>query len=297
MSIEKSATRQSNGHVPPWLKVATTPVAARRLVSAVIPTLNEERNIGWVIGRIPPQVDEIVLVDGHSTDRTVEVARAVRPDVVVVAQRGRGKGDALCTGFRHVTGDYVVVLDADGSMDPLEIDYYITALDEGYDFAKGSRFLRGGGSLDLTRLRTFGNRLLLSTVNQMWRVGFTDLCYGFFAFRRDRLPELAPAATGFEIEAELIAHALTARLRIAEVPSVELPRQYGVSHLHTWRDGNRVLRTVLRERLANRPHRIVAAFDRSAMLPLLRQVPVAQLPTTRVSAVVFQPGGKSDVGL
>jgi glycosyltransferase involved in cell wall biosynthesis len=259
----------------------------RPSVSCVIPTLNEERNIAWVMQRIPQWVDEVLLVDGHSTDRTVEIAQAIRPDLVVVRELGRGKGAALCTGFARATGDYIVIIDADGSMDPAEIDYYVTVLDQGYHFAKGSRFLRGGGSVDLTRIRTFGNWALKSVVNAMWGVSFTDLCYGFLAFHRDRLAMLAPAAPGFEIEAELIARALNARLRIAEVPSVELVRHYGESNLHAWRDGRRILRTVVSERLRRRTRtavdtdqrrfgrnlraRVVDTFDHVALRTLPRQ--------------------------
>jgi glycosyltransferase involved in cell wall biosynthesis len=262
----------SNGHAPLFIKpVSGRSVAThRRTVSCLIPTLNEERNIAWVMQRIPACVDQVILIDGRSTDRTVAVARAIRPDLVLVNERGHGKGAALCAGFAAATEDYIVVLDADGSMDPAEIDYYVAALDDGYHFAKGSRYLRGGGSLDLTRIRSWGNRALVSAVNMMWRVSFTDLCYGFLAFRRDQLTELAPKAAGFEIEAELIVRALTARLRIAEVPSVELARHYGASNLHAWRDGNRILRTVVRERTVPRS-RFVGALDNVAVRELMRR--------------------------
>lgn len=267
---DRDTTRSAYDGISP----SGTPTrASRRTVSCVIPTLNEERNIAWVMHRIPQCVDEVLLVDGLSTDRTVEIARAIRPDLVVVREPGRGKGAALCTGFARATGDYIVIIDADGSMDPAEIDYYVRVLDQGYHFAKGSRFLRGGGSVDLTRVRTWGNWALKSVVNVMWRVSFTDLCYGFLAFHRDRLTLLAPTAPGFEIEAELIARALNARLRIAEVPSVELNRHYGESNLHAWRDGRRILRTVVGERLGRRPRRahnerVVHTFDNVALRTL-----------------------------
>jgi glycosyltransferase involved in cell wall biosynthesis len=227
----------------------------------IIPALNEERNIAWVIERIPASVDEILIVDGHSVDRTVEVAQAVRPDVVVVRQEGRGKGAALRTAFAAARGDYLVVLDADGSMDPAEIDYYVAALDEGYEFAKGSRYLRRGGSLDLTPIRSLGNRVLVRAVNALWRVSMTDLCYGFFAIRRDRYARLEVRSTGFEIECELVVNALRQRLRVAEVPSIELCRQHGTSNLSAWRDGRRVLLTLLSRRLTRRPRPIVDVLE------------------------------------
>jgi glycosyltransferase involved in cell wall biosynthesis len=250
----------------------------RPTVTVIIPTLNEERNIAWVIERIPSSVDEILIVDGHSVDRTVAVARAARPDVVVLLQEGRGKGAALRTGLSAARGDYVVVLDADGSMDPAEIHYYVAALDEGYEFAKGSRYLRRGGSLDLTPLRSLGNRMLVRAVNVLWRVSLTDLCYGYFALRRDRYPSLNARSTGFEIECELVVNALRQRLMVAEVPSIELCRQHGISNLKTWRDGWRVLATLLSRRLSPRPRPVVAVLEDEVSFAFRYQPAVAETP-------------------
>jgi glycosyltransferase involved in cell wall biosynthesis len=240
--------RVSAGASAPAIEPAT-PGHHHRTVTAVIPTLNEEHNIAWVIERIPATVDEVLIVDGHSVDRTVEIARAVRPDVVIVPQEGRGKGSALRTAFAAAGGDYIVVLDADCSMDPAEIDYYVAALDEGYEFVKGSRYLKRGGSLDLTAIRSLGNKALVNAVNLLWEVSMTDLCYGYFALRRDRYHTLGARSTGFEIECELIVNALNEGLLMAEVPSIELCRQHGVSNLSAWRDGRRVLWTLLSRRL------------------------------------------------
>jgi hypothetical protein len=239
--------------------------AHRQTVSVVIPALNEQKNIGWVLDRLPVVVDEVVLVDGYSRDRTVEIARAARPDIVVIRQNGRGKGEALRAGFRAATGDLVVMIDADGSMDPAEIDRFVTPLLHGYDFVKGSRFLTGGGSTDLTPVRRLGSQALVRMTNALFLVRFTDLCYGYCSFRRDCLPALALTAHGFEIETELVVHAVKANLRIAEVPSMELPRRSGMSNLHTFRDGQRVLRTLVRERVARRPRPVVDPIDQRAL--------------------------------
>jgi glycosyltransferase involved in cell wall biosynthesis len=238
-------------------------------VTLVVPAMNEENNITWVLGRLPGRVDEVVLVDGHSTDRTVQLARAARPDIVVVDQRGVGKGAALRTGFEAATGDLIVMMDADGSMEPAEITSFVTALERGYDFVKGSRRLPGGGSADLTAIRRLGNRALTAAVNMLFLVPFSDLCYGFVAFRKDRLEQLALTAQGFEFETEIAIHAVKAGLRIAEVPSVESPRRYGASNLHAIRDGNRVLRTIARERLSRRIRPVVDSFQlQDLMTPL-----------------------------
>jgi glycosyltransferase involved in cell wall biosynthesis len=226
-------------------------------VSVVIPALNEQHNIGWVLERMPPAIDEIILVDGDSTDRTVEIARVVRPDIVVVRQASRGKGAALRAGFQAATSDFIVMIDADGSMDPGEIYRYVTPLMNGYDLVKGSRFLDGGGSTDLTAVRRFGSKAFVHITNALFLVRFTDLCYGFCSFRRDCLKVLALTARGFEIETEIAVHAAKAQLRIAEVPSMERERRSGVSKLHAFRDGQRVLRTLMRERVSNRNRPVV----------------------------------------
>ena len=219
-------------------------------VSVVIPAKNEAANISWVLQRIPPMVHEVVLVDGHSTDSTVEVASRLRPDIVVVHEERRGKGAALQAGFAAATGDIVVMLDADGSMHPGEIIRYIAMLLSGFDFVKGSRFMPGGGSSDITRVRRLGHRGLLGLANFIYRTRYTDLCYGYCAFRRTALNELALSADGFEIETQLVLHAGMAGLRISEVPSFESPRRFGQSNLRTFRDGQRVLWTLLRARSA-----------------------------------------------
>jgi glycosyltransferase involved in cell wall biosynthesis len=215
-------------------------------VSLVIPVRNEARNIAWVLEQIADEVDEIILVDGNSTDATLITASRYRPDIKVVRQEGTGKGSALRTGFLAAAGDIIVMMDADGSMAPQEIRHYLHFLANGYDFVKGSRFVVGGGSLDITRFRRLGNRFLLAVFNSLYDAELTDLCYGFCAFHRRYLELLSLSATGFEIEAEMVVHAMRSGLRVAEVPSLEMPRRSGKSNLHAIRDGIRVLRTVLR---------------------------------------------------
>jgi len=253
----------TNGHhLSPQAADART---TRGTVSVIIPALNEQRNIGWVLERIPTAIDEVILVDDHSMDRTVETARAVRPDVVVVQQACRGKGAALRAGFQAATSDFIVMIDADGSMDPDEIHRYVTPLMNGYDLVKGSRFLDGGGSTDLTTIRRLGSKAFVRMTNVLFLVRFTDLCYGFCSFRRDCLKDLALTAHGFEIETEIAVHATKAQLRIAEVPSMEGERRYGASKLHAFRDGQRVLRTLVRERLSTRKRPVVDTISERAL--------------------------------
>ena len=217
-------------------------------VTLVIPAKNEAKNIATVLSRVPDVVDEVVLVDAHSIDDTVALARRTRPDIVIVYDDEPGKGAALRTGFRIATCDYVVIIDADGSMDPQEVIRYVTLLASGYELVKGSRFMSGGCSTDITLIRTLGNRGLVILANLMFKQRFTDLCYGYLAFDRLRMQELGLDSTGFEIEAEIVAKSAMNGLQITEVPTFETPRLNGVSNLHALRDGARILRTLLRER-------------------------------------------------
>lgn len=218
-------------------------------VTIVIPAFNEEKNINWVLERMPAWVSQVVLVDGLSTDFTEAIARSTRPEIVVVHQRERGKGAALRAGFAAATGDIIVMLDADGSNDPQELGTFVAALEAGADFVKGSRSIPGGGSADFTLLRRAGNRVFVMLVDVLYRARFTDLCYGYCAFWRRHLDALALTATGFEIETQLVLNATKAGLTVAEVPSWELARRTGKSNLRAFRDGRRVIKTILRERV------------------------------------------------
>jgi hypothetical protein len=216
-------------------------------VSVVVPAMNEEYNIGHVLSELPGGLHEVILVDGNSTDNTIEAARQAYPEIRVTTQSGRGKGDAFRTGFAAVTGNLVVMLDADGSADPAEIPRFVAALEAGADFAKGSRFLDGGGSADITKLRSSGNWVLSGTANLLHGTRFTDLCYGYNAFWARCLPFISLDVPGFEVETLINLRIAAAGMKITEVPSYEKERISGQSNLKTFRDGFRVLGTILRE--------------------------------------------------
>jgi len=216
-------------------------------VSVVVPAMNEEKNIGQVLGELPGDLHEVILVDGNSSDNTIEAARAAYPSIRVTSQSGRGKGDAFRTGFAAVTGNLVVMLDADGSADPAEITHFVAALEAGADFAKGSRYMEGGGSADITKLRSLGNTVLSGTANMLHGTRFTDLCYGYNAFWARCLPFISLDVPGFEVETLINLRMASAGMKITEVPSYEKERMHGESNLKTFRDGFRVLGTIFRE--------------------------------------------------
>ena len=239
----------------------------RYRVSVVMPTLNEARNLPHVLARLPSDIHEVIVVDGHSVDDTLTVARQLRPDARIVTQTRRGKGNALACGFAAATGDIIALVDAVGSPDPGEIPRFVTALTDGADFAKGTRFAGGGGSSDITRPRGLGNRALSACVHLCYGTSHSDLGYGFHAFWRRHVPVFRldatspPAPTGdgrlwgdgFEVETLIHIRAAQAGLVVAEVPSFEYTRIHGVSNLSTFTDGLRVLRAILVERRQPRP--------------------------------------------
>lgn len=217
-------------------------------VSVVIPAMNEAENLPYVFKTLPDWVHEVVLVDGNSTDDTVAVARELWPDVKVVRQLGKGKGDALITGFEACSGDIIVMVDADGSADGHEIVSYVSALVSGADFAKGSRFANGGATDDMTPIRKLGNHVLCSVVNAKFGARYTDLCYGYNAFWRHCLDKIDLDCTGFEVETLMNIRVVKAGLKVQEIPSHEYLRIHGASNLSAVRDGLRVLKVILTER-------------------------------------------------
>ncbi|HLE75672.1 MAG TPA: glycosyltransferase family 2 protein [Candidatus Bathyarchaeia archaeon] len=216
----------------------------------IVPTLNEERNITEVIQELKlTGLSNILIIDGNSNDRTVAIAKKL--GVTVIHQNGKGKGEALRQAFSHdgLDGNFIVIMDADGSMNPKEIFSLIEALEYGVDLVKGSRFMPGGHSEDMTFTRRIGNNLFVLLTNFLCSTSYTDLCYGFAAFRRDAVERLYPhlRSKNFEIETEIFIKAKKLDLKVVEVPSIELRRKHGKSNLSTFKDGFRILKTIIHE--------------------------------------------------
>jgi glycosyltransferase involved in cell wall biosynthesis len=255
-SVDATADRLFQG--PPEARAYLQPS-----ISVIVPALNEAKNLPHVFAQLPSELHEVIVVDGGSTDGTPVVARRLRPDVRIIQQAKQGKGDALRCGFEAATGEVLVMLDADGSADPAEIPNFVKALVAGHDFAKGSRFREGGGSADITRLRRVGNWCLSATVNILFRTSYSDLCYGYNAFWRHCLPTMKIDCDGFEVETLINIRIARAGLSVSEVPSFERARIHGQSNLNTFRDGGRVLRTIVRERMrrAGAPSHVAAELE------------------------------------
>lgn len=216
-------------------------------ISAVICTLNEEENLAYLLPRIPPWVDEILLVDGHSTDATVDVARRLRPDIRILYQPGTGKGDALRYAIQQARGDIIVTLDADGTTNPEDIPRFLEPLMDGYDFAKGSRFaLARPRGKPLHRI--FGNWLIVMTFNVLFFRRYTDLCSGFNAFWKRALEKVKLDGDALEDEPLINVRVRKAGLKVKEVGHIDQGRINGQSKAPGWRQGFRAIRTIVRER-------------------------------------------------
>lgn len=218
-----------------------------RNISVVIPTLNEESNIKEVFPYIPDFIDEIVVVDGNSADKTRDEILKFRKNAKIIVENPTGKGAAVRTGFKNATGDIVIMMDADGSHDPKEIPKLLEPVLDGYDVSKGSRMLSGGGSTDITPFRRFGNKLFVTMVNTLYGANYTDLCYGYRAFKKEALGKIYCRSKGFEIETEQSIRMKKAGLRVKEVSSFEARRKYGDSNLSSFKDGWKILKVILKE--------------------------------------------------
>lgn len=218
-------------------------------VSVIIPTLNEAGNLPYVLNTIPSWVHEVILVDGRSDDDTERIAKVLRPDVRIVHELTRGKGAAMRTGLYAAGGEYLIVLDADGSMDGAEIGAFRDALVAGAEYVKGSRFCPGAGSSDITRFRRFGDGGICFLLRVLFGARYSDATYGYIGIRADRLDALALDSDGFEVETLIGIRARRARLKTAEVPCFEAHRIHGTSNLRALHDGLRIFRVIVRERL------------------------------------------------
>jgi len=219
----------------------------KKSVSIVIPTLNEVSNIQYVFSNLPDFIDEIVVVDGQSKDGTIDEIRRIRSDARIIVDEPKGKGAALKTGFNNVTGDLIIMMDADGSHNPKEITQFMKPILNGYDVSKGSRMIKGGGSSDITPFRRLGNKIFVTMVNSMYGSDYTDLCYGYRAFKKEAYEKIDCDADGFEVETQQSIRIKKAGLRVKEVPSFEALRKNGNSNLNSFKDGWRILNIIVKE--------------------------------------------------
>jgi glycosyltransferase involved in cell wall biosynthesis len=220
-------------------------------ISIVIPTLNEEKNLKILLKEIKSFFKkrkefsyEIIVVDGYSQDNTVNIAKKFGAKVLY---DNVGKGSALDKGVRASKGDIIITIDADLSHRPIEMSLMIEEIRCGYDIVIGSRFLIGGGTEDMPWYRKLGNKFFVFLINLIWNTKYTDLCYGYRAFKKGVWERLNLKSKRFGIETEISIKAAKKKMKVLEIPSFEKKRKYGKGKLKTFRDGIQIFKTILSE--------------------------------------------------
>lgn len=214
-------------------------------VTLLIPARNEADCIGTVLADVDPAViDEVIVVDGHSTDGTPELVREM--GFKVVDQEGLGYGLAIRTGVKHASGDVITMVDADGSYRLEDIPLLLDCLKKGYDIAYGSRYLPGSGSADDTPIRYAGNMIFTGLLRLMHGVKISDSLFLYVAAHRKVFEALPMTSTGFDYCIEFPIRAHKMGFTYTEVPSFEKARVAGDSKVNAMSDGVMILRTMLR---------------------------------------------------
>jgi len=206
-------------------------------ISVVIPTRDEEGLIGEIVDLVRPYADEVLVIDGHSRDRTREIA--AEHGARVVFDGGKGKGEALRMAFEVATGDIVVFIDADGSHETRDIPAMVAPIIAGQsDMVVGSRGKGGSDELHGTvgqLIRYVGSQIIMLGINYRWNVRLTDSQNGFRAIRRDVGRQLGLTSNLTTIEQEMLMKALKKGFRVSEIPSHEYERKWGTSKVVVWK--------------------------------------------------------------
>ena len=212
-------------------------VPGRERTTIVICAKNEEQNLGDVLRAAQPFAAQMLVVDGHSRDRTCEVAIAAGAQVI--QDHGKGKGDAIRTAISHVRTDITVFMDADGSHDAQDIPRLVAPILAGKaDHVSGSRLL--GGSSELHGgfdecFRLMGSSFITACINWRFKVCLSESQNGFRAIRTDVLRQLDLRSNITTIEQEMIMKTLKKGFRMGEVPAHEYCRKAGISNIRLGR--------------------------------------------------------------
>ncbi|HUF24913.1 MAG TPA: glycosyltransferase family 2 protein [Vicinamibacterales bacterium] len=206
-------------------------------VTVVIPARDEEGLIAEIIDAVRPHADEVLVVDGHSRDRTREIAAEHQARVIL--DGGKGKGEAMRRAIDAASGDIVVFIDADGSHDPRDIPALVAPIAAGEaDMVVGSRGRGGSDELHGTFeqfIRYIGSQLIMLAINYRWNVRLTDSQNGFRAIRRDVAARLGLTSNLTTIEQEMLMKALKQGFRVTEIASHEYERKWGKSKVVVWK--------------------------------------------------------------
>jgi dolichol-phosphate mannosyltransferase len=223
-------------------------------IATVILARNEAPTVADAVSGARTHSSRVVVMDGHSTDRTAAIARDAGAEVHT--DPGTGKGGAIRASLELLAEPVVVFMDADGSHDPDDIPRLAAPVLEGTaDLCVGSRFTGGSEELSMTfgqLIRTIGNISMNVAINTRWGVELTDTLNGFRAGRLDALRAIGLRADIHTIEQEMVMKMLLRGFRVVNVPTHEYPRRFGDSHIKIWRQwprfvGNVVVHLVRRD--------------------------------------------------
>jgi dolichol-phosphate mannosyltransferase len=222
---------------------------SRSRVTVVVPAKNEEATLAEVLADLKRDFDDILVVDGHSRDRTVAIATAA--GARVISDTGRGKGDAIRCAIDHVSREVTVFFDADGSHAREDIDHVVAPILRGEaDLVIASRMRGGSDELHGTpseAVRLIGSTLITQFINARFGVQLTDYQNGFRAVRTSALKRLGLREDITTIEQEMAMRALALGLRVSEVPSHEYSRRGGTSKINVLKVGHKYVWQVLRD--------------------------------------------------
>lgn len=212
-------------------------------VTILIPTKNEEDGIGWVIDEFKKLgYNNILVIDGHSTDRTREIAEAKGAKVVL--QSGRGKGQAVAEAFKMIDTPVVVIIDGDGTYDPKDVEKMLQPIERGMaDHVIGNRLINFEKGA-FTRLNLIGNKIFNWFFRFIYGVEVHDLLTGYRALTRELYKSVELERHGFEIETELTVETIAKGFRLAEVP-INYYKRKGKANLHPIKDGWRIGKTII----------------------------------------------------
>lgn len=217
--------------------------------SVIVITLNEVESIASVLQDIPQtEVQEIVVIDGHSTDGTPDLVRGL--GYQVITQDGKGYGNAFLTGIKHAKGDVLILMDGDGSQNPKDIPLLLEKIAEGYDVVLGSRYLPTSGSEDDTAIRHFGNKFFTWLTNFLHNMKISDSLFLFTAIRKEVFQKIELQSQSFEFCVEVPIRAHKAGFKFSEVPSFERKRFYGKSRVNVFYHGLRIFWLIIKTKFS-----------------------------------------------
>lgn len=221
---------------------------ARMSVTLIAATLNELEAAKVVLPRIDRSwVDEIIVVDGGSTDGTVEFCTS--QGYIVFRQKEPGYGSAMKEAAERAKGEFIIEFPPDGNSLPEKVPDVIKKLNEGYDFVIASRYAPGARSDDDDIVTAIGNWGFTFVTNLLFWSSYTDVLVGFRGYRKSAYEKLDMTATGLDWSIQMPIQFRKKRMRVADVPAIEPKRIGGVRKMRPFRTGVRILKTLIKERL------------------------------------------------